>query len=82
MPKQLTRNIYKCILCEQIGINKEFLDEDAAKHHEEYDHDIVWLGIERSDLNRLLNFIATNEKNQEFLTERLMKTLQNKVRPY
>lgn len=80
MPKQITRNIYRCVLCEQAGINKEFNTEEAAQRHEEFDHDLVWIGIERSDLNGLLNFIVTNNNNHELLTERLMKTLYKRTK--
>lgn len=82
MPKQITRNIYRCVICEQMGLKKEFDDEEKARRHEETDHDIVYLMLERSDLNRLMNFIAMNNEHHELLTERLMKTLYNKTRPY
>lgn len=75
MPKQVTRNIYRCLLCEEVGIIKEFPDEKNAKYHEEVEHDRVYLPLERSDLNRLLNFLATNHNNQELITERLYNTI-------
>lgn len=70
MPKQLTRSIYKCIFCE-----KEFPDESLASRHERLNHNIIYVPIEASDLQGLINFIVTNDKNQELITERLMKTL-------
>lgn len=80
MPKQLTSNTYICVLCAEMGIKKEFKDEELAKRHEVYEHDIVYLPIERSDLNRLLNFMVSNYNNQEFLPERLYNTLMKFTR--
>lgn len=68
MPKQLTKNIYKCVYC-----GKEFDNEEVAKRHESNDHDIIFIELERTDLNRLVNFIATKEDS--LITERLRKTL-------
>jgi hypothetical protein len=70
MPKQLTSNEFVCVHC-----GAKYKDEELAKHHEIYDHDIVYLPIEKTDLNRLLNFIVTNHNNEQLLTERLMNTL-------
>lgn len=70
MPKQLTRNIFTCVHCE-----KEFTDEELAKNHEIYEHDILYLPIERKDLNGLLNFIVSNHNNEQLLSERLLNTL-------
>jgi hypothetical protein len=70
MPKQLTRNIYKCVYCE-----KEFVSEDSAKEHELNSHDIIYIGIERRDLNALLNFIVTNDNNQALLRESFLNQL-------
>lgn len=70
MPKQLTSNTFVCVHCA-----KEFKDEELAKRHEVYEHDIIYLPIEKSDLNRLLNFIVTNHNNEQLLTERLMNTI-------
>jgi hypothetical protein len=70
VPKELTRSIFKCVHCD-----REFIDEKSAKHHELNEHDIIYLPVERKDLNGLLNFLVTNDKNQELLTERLLKTI-------
>lgn len=63
MPRHSTRTIYQCVYCD-----REFKSETEAKRHESRDHDIVWLPVERSDLNRLLNFIAANDDNSGILT--------------
>ena len=70
MPKQLTKNTYSCVHC-----GKEFSDEIKAKNHENYDHNIVYLPIEKKDLNGLLNFIVTNHNNESLLTEQLLNTI-------
>lgn len=46
-------------------------DKRARQCEEE--HDVVMVPLLRSDLNRLVNFIATGER--ELLTESLSKTL-------
>lgn len=75
MPKQLTKNVYICSLCDEVGIKKEFADEEMAKHHEIYDHDRIYLPIERKDLNGLLNFMVGCQNNQSLLSERLYNTI-------
>lgn len=80
MPKQLTKNVYTCVLCEQLGVKKEFTDEKLAENHELYDHNIVYLPIEKSDLNRLLNFMVGCQENQAMLPERLYNTLMKFTR--
>ena len=70
MPKQITKSTYKCVYC-----GKEYDSEDQAKRHESIEHDIIWLGLERSDLNRLINFIATHDDKSGILTESLITTL-------
>lgn len=80
MPKQLTKNVYICSLCAEVGIKKEFADEEIAKRHELYDHDRVYLPIERTDLNRLLNFMVGCQENQAMLPQRLYDTLMKFTR--
>jgi hypothetical protein len=75
MPNQITRNFYECVYCKQ-----SFTDEDLAKQHETKEHDILYVPIERSDLNGLLNFIVTNDNNQAILTARLLETLYRYTR--
>lgn len=80
MPKQLTKNVFLCTLCDEVGIKKEFTDEESAKRHELYDHDRIYLPIERSDLNRLLNFMVGCQENQEYLPKRLYDTIMQFTR--
>lgn len=70
MPKQLNRTDYKCVYC-----GKTFQLETDAINHEENDHDIVFIQLERSDLNRLALFIATGDTG--LLTERLVKAIMS-----
>ena len=75
MPKQLIRNTYVCVFC-----NKEFDTEEKASNHELNDHDIVYVGLERTDLNRLINYISITEDKNELLTRRLIETLYDYMR--
>jgi len=46
----------------------------------ELTHDVLFVPILRTDLNRLINFIATGDR--KLLTERLSKVLFRYVRAY
>lgn len=58
-----------------MGIKKEFSDEEQAERHEIYDHDLLYLPIEKKDLNGLLNFIVSNENNKMLISPQLWDTL-------
>lgn len=64
----------KCFYCD-----KYFTDPEKARECE-LTHDVLFVPILREDLNRLLNFIATGDR--ELLTERLSKVLFRYVRAY
>jgi hypothetical protein len=64
----------KCFYCD-----KYFVDPEKARKCES-EHDVIFVPIIRSDLNRLINFIATGDRN--LLTERLSKVLFRYVRAY
>jgi len=57
----------KCFYC-----GKYYKTEDKARECEN-NHDVVMIPMLREDLNRLVNFIATGDR--ELLTERLSRTL-------
>lgn len=61
------KNKLRCYYC-----NKLYSTEQKARECENT-HDIVFVPIFREDLNRLINFIATGDKN--LLSERLSRTL-------
>jgi len=61
------KNQNKCFYC-----GKYFEDPQKARDCENK-HDVVFVPLLREDLNRLLNFIATGER--QLLTERLSRTL-------
>ena len=64
----------KCFYCD-----KYFADTEKARKCES-EHDVIFVPILRKDLNRLINFIATGDRN--LLTERLSKVLFRYVRAY
>jgi hypothetical protein len=64
----------KCFYCD-----KYFADPEKARKCES-EHDVIFVPILRKDLNRLINFIATGDRN--LLTERLSKVLFRYVRAY
>ena len=66
------KNKNKCFYCE-----KYFKEEKRARDCEN-NHDVVYVPILREDLNRLVNYIATGDRN--LLTERLSKVLFKYVR--
>jgi hypothetical protein len=57
----------KCFYCGTL-----YSTEEKARDCENK-HDIIFVPFIREDLNRLVNFIATGEK--ELLTKRLLRTL-------
>lgn len=59
---------YRCSLCNKIYAKP--LSADKCRD----EHDIVYVQMLRSDLNRLLQFIYL--KNDDLLTETLMNTLR------
>jgi len=70
MPKVTAKEIFQCVYC-----GKEFTSEELAKQHEAT-HDLIYIAIEREDLNRLLNFLSVHiDPAREMLTERLWKAL-------
>ncbi len=56
-----------CFYCE-----KWYAKPEKARECEN-EHDVIFVPILKEDLNRLLNYIATGDR--ELLTERLSKTL-------
>lgn len=66
------KNKHLCFYC-----RKYYHDPKKARECEN-DHDVVLVPLLRSDLNRLLNFIATGDR--KLLTETLSKTLFRYVR--
>lgn len=62
------------------GVKKEFDDEEKARTHEQVEHDILYIPMERKDLYGLINFIVTNDRHHELLTKRLKDTLYSFVR--
>jgi len=60
--------MYKCKYC-----GKEFKKDMALLSHEFKKHDIIYIRISKSDLNRLLQFIITKEDN--LLTRSLLESL-------
>lgn len=61
------RNKNQCFYC------LKFYEDPVKARACENSHDLVYVPIMRDDLNRLINFIATGERN--LLTERLSRTL-------
>ena len=66
MPKK--PKIYRCIYC-----NKAF-DNSAKADGCRVAHKLVFLGLSKSDLNNLLNYIYTGE--EELLTESLIRAIR------
>lgn len=58
---------YKCLYC-----HKQYITEKARDTCQK-DHDIILVPLLSSDLSRLVNFIATGDRN--LLTDTLTKTL-------
>lgn len=63
---------YKCLYCQKQYTTVRARDQCLESH------DIVYVPISRSDLNRLLNFIMS--RNEKYLTESLTSTLFRYVR--
>jgi hypothetical protein len=61
------KNKLRCFYC-----SKLYTTEEKARDCENK-HDVVFVPILREDLNRLINFIATGDRN--LLTERLSRLL-------
>jgi len=66
--------VYKCDIC-----GKKFKNKNEAKARQlardcETNHDVVYVRLLRSDVQRLLAFISTGERG--LLTETLVKTLR------
>lgn len=61
------KNKNLCFYCQK------YFDDPAKARACENEHDVVYVPILREDLNRLINFIATGDRN--LLSERLSKTL-------
>jgi len=67
--------VYKCDLC-----GKKFKGDNESKARSlarecETTHDVVYVRLLRSDVQRLLAFISSGER--ELLTETLVKTLRS-----
>lgn len=67
MTREKMKNKCQCFYC-----GKVYPTESKARECEN-SHDIVFVPIFREDLNRLINFIASGDRN--LLTERLSRTL-------
>lgn len=67
-----TETGWKCSYC-----SKQYTDPIKADTCRE-EHDLVYVQLPRSDLNRLINFIFTKE--DRLLTENITKTLQKALR--
>ena len=60
-------NKYKCSYCETVYTHEQQADACRDKH------DLVYLQISKTDLNKLVNFLYL--KNDELLTPSLIKVL-------
>jgi hypothetical protein len=58
----------RCIYCNR------YIDRPKYNSHVEKDHQLVYVAIEKSDLNRLVQYMYT--KDESLLTRSLMETLQ------
>jgi len=63
----MKKNLNKCFYC-----HKVYSSPEKARECEK-SHDIIMIPFLKSDLNRLVNFIATGDR--ELLTESLSRTL-------
>jgi len=61
------KNSNKCFYC------GKYYENPANARKCENEHDVIFVPMLREDLNRLLNFIATGDR--DLLTERLSRTL-------
>jgi hypothetical protein len=59
---------YVCLIC-----NKEFTEEIACDMHKIKDHDLVYVPLLASDLDRLRQFLFM--RNEELLTPSLVRTI-------
>ncbi len=67
MPKVVDSKIYLCNIC-----SKKYTTQEEARNCENH-HDLIFLPIEREDLQRLILFITTGE--QRVLTSSLLEVL-------
>jgi hypothetical protein len=67
-----TRDGYLCGYC-----GKKYVDASKADSCRD-SHELIYVPLTHKDLNSLLHFIQT--KDEEFLTESLMNTLQTYLR--
>jgi len=61
------KNKNQCFYCQK------FYEDPSKARACENAHDVVYIPMLREDLNRLINFIASGDRN--LLTERLSRTL-------
>lgn len=72
MAKKLKSGKYACTYC-----GEEFSNPVEADSHKDK-HDLIYIALSRSDLNRLLQFIHLG--NHELLTPTLLKSLNKYLR--
>jgi len=66
---------FKCTICDKKYSHKRREVAEKKARDCETSHDIVYIALLRSDLQRLLAFITS--KNDDWLTETLVKTLRS-----
>ena len=70
MAIKLANNKFQCPICGKI-----FPESITCDLHRDKEHDIVYVAMSRSDLNRLSMFIRL--KDDKLLTESLVKTIMS-----
>jgi len=73
MPESLEYR-YKCTICGEIYKHKDDATAERLAYECEQGHDIVYIPLLKSDLQRLLAFITTGER--KLLTKTLVDTLR------
>lgn len=63
---------FKCSYCNKLYMNVQLADSCRDSH------DLVYLQISRSDLNRLINFLYNHD--EELLTPTLINSLKRKMK--
>ena len=66
---------YKCLVCGRVFANKIEARAKATARECEMNHDIVYIPLMRSDVQRLWSFFVTGDR--DLLTSTLVKTIKS-----
>lgn len=66
---------YRCIICGKVFEDKSELKAKEKARHCEQNHDMVYIPLMRSDVQRLWSFLMTG--NRDYLTKTLVNTIKS-----